>query len=102
MPHSCYQPYPDVEAPAPALPCWWHMTVDQCNHCRCLDSGLLSTRDAGTGTGPQVLSGESHTCQNIVTVSDTSLAMADIKFTYFDLRVKGEAARILLAYGGLP
>ena len=58
----------------------------------------LQTRDAGTG--PPVLSGESHTCQNIVTV--TSLAMADIKFTYFDLRVKGEAARILLAYGGLP
>ena len=57
----------------------------------------LQTRDAGTG--PPVLSGESH-CQNIVTV--TSLAMADIKFTYFDLRVKGEAARILLAYGGLP
>ena len=60
----------------------------------------LQTRDAGTG--PQVLSGESHTCQNIVTVTSTSLAMADIKFTYFDLRVKGEAARILLAYGGLP
>ena len=54
------------------------------------------------GTGPPVLSGESHTCQNIVTVTVTSLAMADIKFTYFDLRVKGEAARILLAYGGLP
>jgi len=27
--------------------------------------------------------------------------MADIKFTYFDLRVKGEAARLLLAYSGL-
>jgi len=26
--------------------------------------------------------------------------MADIKFTYFDLRVKGEAARLLLAYSG--
>merc|ERR1712107_551636 len=25
----------------------------------------------------------------------------NIKFTYFDLRVKGEAARLLLAYGGL-
>ena len=54
------------------------------------------------GTGPPVLSGDSHTCQSIVTVTSTSLAMADIKFTYFDLRVKGEAARILLAYGGLP
>merc|ERR1712223_1033627 len=39
-------------------------------------------------------------CQN--TVPASSLAMADTKFTYFDLRVKGEAARILLAYGGLP
>jgi len=28
--------------------------------------------------------------------------MSDIKFTYFDLRVKGEAARLLLAYSGLP
>lgn len=27
--------------------------------------------------------------------------MADIKYTYFDLRVKGEAPRFLLAYGGL-
>ena len=24
----------------------------------------------------------------------------EIKFTYFDLKVKGEAARLLLAYGG--
>ena len=29
-----------------------------------------------------------------------SVEMADIKFTYFDLRVKGEAARLLLAYSG--
>jgi len=29
------------------------------------------------------------------------IIMADIKFTYFDLRVKGEAARLLLAYSGL-
>ena len=27
--------------------------------------------------------------------------MADIKYTYFDLRVKGEPARLLLAYAGL-
>merc|ERR1711953_338701 len=27
--------------------------------------------------------------------------MADVKLAYFDLRVKGEAARLLLAYGGL-
>jgi len=27
--------------------------------------------------------------------------MTEIKFTYFDLRVKGEAARLLLAYSGL-
>eukprot|EP00091_Calanus_sinicus_P025622 TRINITY_DN9867_c0_g1_i1.p1 TRINITY_DN9867_c0_g1~~TRINITY_DN9867_c0_g1_i1.p1 ORF type:complete len:251 (-),score=70.86 TRINITY_DN9867_c0_g1_i1:106-777(-) len=27
--------------------------------------------------------------------------MADIKYTYFDLRVKGEPARLLLAYSGL-
>ena len=27
--------------------------------------------------------------------------MADIKYTYFDLRVKGEPARLLLAYGGV-
>ena len=27
--------------------------------------------------------------------------MADIKLTYFDLRVKGEPARLLLAYGGV-
>ena len=26
--------------------------------------------------------------------------MGDIKYTYFDLRVKGEPARLLLAYGG--
>ena len=31
----------------------------------------------------------------------SSYTMADIKFQYFDLRVKGEAARLLLAYGGL-
>merc|ERR1711983_629624 len=29
------------------------------------------------------------------------IIMAEIKFTYFDLRVKGEAARLLLAYSGL-
>ena len=29
------------------------------------------------------------------------LSMADIKYTYFDLRVKGEPARLLLAYSGL-
>merc|ERR1712117_36504 len=31
----------------------------------------------------------------------SSPTMADIKFQYFDLRVKGEPARLLLAYGGL-
>ena len=31
----------------------------------------------------------------------SDIIMADIKFTYFDLRVKGEAARLLLAYSGL-
>ena len=74
------------------------MTRDLCNHCSVLPVSRLHPVILALGTGPPVLRGESHTCQNIV----NSLAMADTKFTYFDLRVKGEAARILLAYGGLP
>merc|ERR1711963_1231193 len=35
-------------------------------------------------------------CNNMAVTTPDS-----IKFTYFDLRVKGEAARLLLAYGGL-
>merc|ERR1711976_1010951 len=44
----------------------------------------------------------SSTSNNIhrVTSSD-KMADADIKFQHFDLRVKGEPARLLLAYGGL-
>ena len=31
----------------------------------------------------------------------SATGMCEIKYTYFDLRVKGEAPRFLLAYGGL-
>ena len=37
----------------------------------------------------------------LLRISDKFVVMSDIKYTYFDLRVKGEPARLLLAYSGL-
>ena len=64
-------------------------------------------KPAGGGKAPAPKAAVQNLVATDVQISDICIfqtyvvKMSDIKYTYFDLRVKGEPARLLLAYGGV-